>query len=259
MTGRFRGSTAEKRKEGGIGARVQVCSRVGDWGHANASTVELDLAARLQAGDPAALNALAEAYGPRLYRYLIRLAPDAETARDLTQECLLRAVRSLQAGVRPDRLLPWLYRIATNLARDDHRSAYRQRVLLCDEWDLAAEPTSTDPAQAVLDGLWAASRREAVDRALQRLPVELREVILLRFTEEQPIKAIAAIVGVPEGTVKSRLYRAYRLLEQELRAWNPGTGGPHRNLDGSAHECPGAAGVFQDPCEKPPEGSSADG
>ncbi len=208
-------------KEPAITARVDDWEQARSQARAAASDWADGLTARLWAGDPAALDEMAASCGPQLYRYLARLAPDAETARDMTQECLLRAVKALWAGTRPDHLLPWLLRIATNLAHDDHRSAYRQRVLLCDDLEPLAGADDHDAEHAVFSSLRVADRGAAVDQAVRGLPVELRQVIHLRFVEDQPVKEIAAIVGVPEGTVKSRLYRAYRLLERELADWKP--------------------------------------
>lgn len=182
-----------------------------------------DLSARLQAGDPAALAELAEGFGPRLYRYLARFAPDPETARDLTQETLVRALRAMLAGTRPVDLQAWLFRIATNLARDDYRSAYRQRVALYDPLDPPAGQSGAASAERqVLDASLAAERRAAVQRAVQGLAPDLRAVVALRFGEDLPVKTVARILGIPEGTAKSRLYRAYRALEGQLQAWRPG-------------------------------------
>ena len=90
-----------------------ITARVDEWRHARgrdraaAADGADDLTVRLCAGDPAALDEMAASCGPRLYRYLARLAPDAEMARDMTQECLLRAVKALWAGAHPECLLPW--------------------------------------------------------------------------------------------------------------------------------------------------------
>jgi RNA polymerase sigma-70 factor (ECF subfamily) len=182
-----------------------------------------DLPARLQAGDRAAPAELAAGWGPRLYRYLLRFTRDPETARDLAQETLVRALRAMLGGTRPDDLAPWLYRIATNLARDDYRSAYRRRVTLCDALDPPeGQPAGHSAERLVLQAMAATERQEAVRRAVQALPPDLHEVIVLRFAEGQPVKTIAAILGIPEGTVKSRLYRAYRTLERALEPWRPG-------------------------------------
>ncbi len=181
-----------------------------------------NLPARLRSGDPATLAELAEAWGPRLYRYLARLTPDPETARDLAQETLVRALKAMLGGARPDDVLAWLYRIATNLARDEHKSAYRRRVELYDALEPPAVAMSDDnPERIVLDAGQAVARQVAVRRAVAELDGQLREVIILRFVEELPVKAIAVIQGIPEGTAKSRLYRAYRALEARLGAWRP--------------------------------------
>ncbi len=173
---------------------------------------------------------MAAIWGPRLYRYLARLAPDPETARDLTQETLVRALRAFQGGALPDDLQAWLFRVATNLARDEHKSAYRQRVTLFDSPDPpGGHGAQPGPEQRVLEASVTVERQRAVQRALQGLAPELREVVVLRFCEDLPVKAIAGIVGIPEGTVKSRLYRAYRILEASLAAWRPSTDG------GNAH------------------------
>lgn len=190
------------------------------------------LAVRLRAGDPAALAELAERWGPRLYRYLVWLTSDGEIARDLVQETLVRVLKALLGGSGPDRLEPWLFRIATNLARDDYRSAYRQRVTLCEAIDGEGEPGSgRNPESVVIERALAAGRQEAVVRAVRSLAPELREVIILRFCEDQPVRAIASIIGIPEGTVKSRLYRAYRALERDLASWGP-AGGEGSRVDG---------------------------
>ena len=141
----------------------------------------------------------------------------------MTQETLVRALRAFQSGAVPDDLQAWLFRVATNVARDEHKSAYRQRVTLFDSPDVpcghGAQPS---PEQGLLEAAITADRQRAVQRALQSLAPELREVVVLRFCEDLPVKAIAGIVGIPEGTVKSRLYRAYRMLEESLAAWRPG-------------------------------------
>src|SRR5690606_38061954 len=137
------------------------------------------------AGDRGAFAELAESWGPRLYRYLLRLGLDPETARDFTQETLVRALQAILRGRAPERPVPWLYRIATNLARDDARSAYRQRVGLhatIDDsagpfmWSDGAAGYAADPADVVARRSLARDRRAAVRRALLELSPELREV-----------------------------------------------------------------------------------
>jgi RNA polymerase sigma-70 factor (ECF subfamily) len=203
-----------------IGARSQPWVAAGRRTQAEDGDHPADLSARLHGGDLTALGDLAEAWGPRLYSYLVRLTADPELARDLVQDTLVRALKALLGGARPDDLRAWLLRIATNLARDDRKSAYRQRVALYDALDppegAAFEPSAE---RCALDAALVAGREKAVQRALRTLAPELREVIVLRFGEDLPVRTIAAVVGIPEGTVKSRLYRAYRALEESLADW----------------------------------------
>ena len=198
------------------------------------------LLAGLRAGEPDALHRLAEEWAPRLYRYAARLGADPESARDLTQEALLRALRSLRSGRVPDRLGPWLYTILTNLVRDEARSAYRQRVDLVAPALDGPAPWSTvavEPAGAAAGGLGAdpadvVARRDAgadqarrLRAALLALPLPWRQVVVLRVLEERPVAEVAALLGVAEGTVKSRLHRALKALRRALEpADGPGEG-----------------------------------
>lgn len=175
-----------------------------------------ELVAGLSAGDPEALTRLATCWGPRIYRYLAGRLEDRELVRDLTQETLTRAVGAIRRGTRPQDLTPWLFRIATNLLRDEYRSGYRNRVVLGEVPELAGGDSTE---QAVLAHL----RREAVRREVMALPPDMQEVLSLRFYEGFSVAEVAGILGIPAGTVKSRLYRAYRRLEAQLAPWRQRT------------------------------------
>lgn len=192
--------------------------------------------AGLRAGDPAALQRLAEHWAPRLYRYARRLGADPEAAQDLVQDTLVRALGSFRAGRIPGRLGPWLYTILTNRLRDEARSAYRQRVALAaampegpPPWHAGSSPdgaavdgSGCDPAEVVT---WRAGRAARVERlraALGTLPEPWRQVVVLRILEERPVAEVAAILGVAEGTVKSRLHRALKSLRQALEGLDRG-------------------------------------
>ncbi|HEY8394506.1 MAG TPA: RNA polymerase sigma factor [Thermaerobacter sp.] len=218
-------------------AGVMGAGAAGDGNAFAVSRREATLLTRLRAGDRGAFAELAESWGPRLYRYLVRLGLDPETARDFTQETLVRALQAILRGRVPDRPVPWLYRIATNLVRDDARSAYRQRVGLHATIDDSAglligsdgaAPYAADPADVVTGQSLARDRRAAVRRALAALSPELREVVVLRVFEERPVSDVAAILGVPAGTVKSRLHRALRALRAALEAAAAEPGGEGR-------------------------------
>ena len=206
------------------GAGATGWERAGTPAADGSSWAEPAFLARLRAGDEQALHALAAEWGPRLYRYGLRLGADAEQAQDLTQEALVRVLRAVRAGRGPERIAPWLYRIMTNLVRDEARSSYRQRVDLAPaveegagRWLAGGSGTlAADPAEVVAGRSEARQRREALHQALRALPPALREVVVLRILEERPVAEVAAILEVPEGTVKSRLHRALKALRQAL-------------------------------------------
>lgn len=159
-----------------------------------------DVVRRAQLGSHAAFEALAVAYGDRLHRFLVlRLGGPAE-ARDVLQETLVAAWRSLPTLQDPERFWPWLAGIAANKAVDAHR---RRR-----------------PTAQLDDGLaapHAAGEALEIREALDRLPPAMREVVLLRFLLRLSEEETAAALGVRVGTVKSRASRARRALLEALR------------------------------------------
>jgi RNA polymerase sigma-70 factor (ECF subfamily) len=172
------------------------------------------LARQLQQGDPAALDALVERYHAPLFGYLFRLTGgDRALAQEMTQEAFLRALRGIR-GYHPSRpFKPWLYAIATHLARDHAARADTRRVVpLADDTDLAAD----DPAPDA--DLIASERAAAVRAALAALPPHQREVILLCFYEGLPIRAIADALHIPIGTVKSRLSLGMARLRERMHS-----------------------------------------
>ena len=157
------------------------------------------------------------AYG--LARYLVRDDADAE---DVVQEAFLRALRHF-GGYRGESVSQgraWLLAIVRNMA---HTWMHRRRGDSATEFDEAVHGTDgtggtggtggIDEADA---GVMRGDARETLDRALERLPAELREVIVLREVEGLSYKEIAGVADVPIGTVMSRLSRARKRLQQAL-------------------------------------------
>lgn len=180
---------------------------------------------RLAAGDDTALAALMERHAPAVLRYLQGLLGDAEDAQDLAQETFVRVYQARHRFRPRDRFLPWLYTIATNLARN--RLRWRQRhptvalVTSEESADVSAAPnpafTASDPPPA--ESLLARERVEAVRTAVWRLPPDLREVVVLCTWEERSHAEAAAILDTTPKAVESRLYRARQRLQAELHAW----------------------------------------
>ena len=188
---------------------------IGGYGEVRLDHDEEDYA-RVQAGDRTALARLVERYHAPLIKFLIRMTGQTQTAEDLVQEAFIRILT--YRGAAPARFRPWIYQIARNLARDTFRSAAsRREVDTRSETDLDEDEIS-DPQDAESLALQASDNLQ-VNVLLQRLPASQREVLVLRFYHELPMKEISAITGAPLGTVKSRLFhglrRARRILEAE--------------------------------------------
>jgi RNA polymerase sigma-70 factor (ECF subfamily) len=157
-----------------------------------------------------------------IYRYVLSIVRDSPTAEDLTQETLLRAQRNLTSLDDVTRLVPWLYRIATNVCHDRFRQAsYRHRPASLDSD--AESAAGGDLAQTVAD---AAPRLDkvmeqkemssCVQHYLTGLSDSYRAVILLHDAEGLTNPEIAAMLGVSLPTVKIRLHRARTRLREAL-------------------------------------------
>lgn len=173
------------------------------------------LMAAVMAGEEEALAALVARHQSHLLGYLYRLlGGDRPLAEDLLQETLLRVMqqRSWQIGRA---LKPWLYAIATNLARDHFKSAaVRRAAPHLDAETLARELCDTAPGPE--DLALAAEQGGAVAAALGQLGEEYRAALLLRFYHGLSFQEIAETLHVPLGTVKSRLSVGTRRLRALL-------------------------------------------
>ena len=146
-----------------------------------------------------------------------------EDARDATQETFLAAFRNLR-GVRGDaKVSSWLHRIAVNQCiTRQRRSKVRKEDALEDEAERHASRFAT-PRE--LSPAWVAEGREsceAVRRAVNSLPLDLRQVVVMKEFEELTFREISDALDVPLSTVKSRLYTALRQLEMRLQKFGDG-------------------------------------
>lgn len=160
------------------------------------------------AGYGEAFSALFRRYQGPLYGFLARMVDEPTLAEDLLQEVFLRLFR---CGRPIDHVKAWLYRVATNLVIDARRR-YRREILTGDPWDAdpgAARSETCDPGDVL-------ARRDVLARALSTLTEDQRMVGGLHYFADQPIREVAQILELPEGTVKTRLARAYRRLAGAL-------------------------------------------
>jgi RNA polymerase sigma-70 factor (ECF subfamily) len=166
-----------------------------------------ELMARLQAGDERALAQLMQRYQAPLYGFLSRRVGSA--ADDLFQETWIRIVRARERFDTERRFAAWLYQIANNLCRDRYRrvDAMRRAVDSFRVEDETLRETAAAPALPAGDAM-----RERV----LALPDRLREVLVLRYYEDLGEEEMANVLGVPRGTIKSRLHAAVRALRESL-------------------------------------------
>ncbi len=185
-----------------------------------------NLVERVRERDARAFETLFERYGELIRRHLARITRDDAAAQDLVQEVFLRVWTRAEQWDGRGSFKAWLYRIATNLALNHLRSMRRRREQPLDAPDELAdnEEENSIPAWMIDDSalgpdviLELAERRERLRRLVGRLPDEKREVFRLVHEMELSMRDAADELGVPEGTVKSRLYYAKRRLAREWR------------------------------------------
>jgi RNA polymerase sigma-70 factor (ECF subfamily) len=171
---------------------------------------------RVAGGDVEAFGALVERHQERLVRLCTRLLHDPDEARDAAQEVFLRAFRKA-ASYRPrGQVFTWLYRIAVNHCLNRLRRRGLVRFLsLAPAAD--AEESALEPADAAPDALREMEARASwrrTGRAIARLPAGQRAVLALAKFEGMAYREIAQTLGISEGAVESRLFRAMRALER---------------------------------------------
>ena len=153
--------------------------------------------------------------GPLAYRVARGVLRNDADAEDVAQEALLRAYRRFDGLRDAQRFRGWLVRIVFRLALDRARSAKRREVRET-EW---AQPARR-PAPATAEELAASSEFQAhFDRALDALPDKLRLVLLLAAMEGHTLEEVAAMLGLPIGTVKSRLFAGRKKLAEKLQCY----------------------------------------
>lgn len=165
------------------------------------------------AGDPDAFRQLTARYADELYGFLLRFVNNAAVADDLVQETFLQVHLSAEAFDPKRRFKPWLYTIAANKARDYLRSRGRRSEQSLDIQRYADDgrsPADNLPAEETptAEQIDASERSELVRRLVADMPEHLRTVLLLGYFQQLPYADIAEVLGIPVGTVKSRLHSA---------------------------------------------------
>ncbi|HUQ11295.1 MAG TPA: sigma-70 family RNA polymerase sigma factor [Steroidobacteraceae bacterium] len=165
------------------------------------------LAIRCQLGERDAFDALIARWHEPIWRYLRRLTDSDDAAADLAQDTWLKVLRGIATLREPASLRAWLFGIARRVAMDRLRRQYARPL----ENDAMIEDIPAQAADADLERDLA-----ALDTGVDSLPLRERETVSLFYLRELTIEQIAGLLGVPAGTVKSRLFRARNLLRKRL-------------------------------------------
>jgi RNA polymerase sigma-70 factor (ECF subfamily) len=169
---------------------------------------DADLAARASHGDRAALETLLDRHADRVHALCRRVLANPDDALDATQEALIAIARGITRFDGRSAFTTWLYRVATNAALDERRRRARRP----DPVDIT---TSDGPAAGpALDH--AVAERIDVDVALRSVPDDFRVAVVLRDLCDLDYTEIAVVLGVPPGTVRSRIARGRALLAAAL-------------------------------------------
>ena len=171
--------------------------------------MDADLIGRAQHGDEEAFASLAVAAGDRLHAVAHRILRDTDLAEDATQQALLAIWRDLPQLRDPSRFDAWSYRLLVRACyaegRRTHRWAPNIRLLPADQPDVS-------------DGMSSVVDRDQLERGFRRLSLDHRAVVVLHHYLDLPLDEVADVLGVPAGTVRSRLHHAMRGLRAALEA-----------------------------------------
>jgi len=171
---------------------------------------ESQLIARVIAGDRLAGRTLYDTHAPRVYSLAYRLSGDAEKAREFTQDTFIRAFARLSQFRGDAAFSTWLHRIVVTVVSNARRSEVR-----------TSREVALDEASSIEAGVPEAEPdlKECIARAVEKLSEAYRLTLILHDVEGYTHAEIAAILGVPEGTCKSRLSAARAQLRQDLAAF----------------------------------------
>lgn len=169
-----------------------------------------ELVRQAQQGDAEAFDALALMVGHRCMAIAVRILRDRDPAEDAVQAALITAWTELRALRDPSRFEPWLHRILTNACYAEARRRTR--------WSEGLRILPVADANGYPDDYLTVDDRDLLERAFRRLSVEHRAVLVFHHYLGLSISEVAARIGIPDGTAKSRLHHATRALRASLEA-----------------------------------------
>ena len=168
------------------------------------------LAARLRSGDRAAAAELVDEYYQQIYLYMRRLGHDQQVSEDLTQESFFNAWHHIGQLKDGKALNGWIYRIASNVSKLHWRKHKHKEVIGIEGLEM---PQS---AKGEHEKMEHNEQVEQLNDAVERLPMKLRETIILHYMHHLTIADATEAAGLNQGTFKSRLNRALKNLRKEI-------------------------------------------
>ena len=186
---------------------------------------DLEAVTRAAQGDHEAFRVLVERYQGRAFRLALRVMRDEEQAKDVVQEAFLKVYRSLDRFEGRSSFYTWFYRIVMNLCLDQKRRQPPGRMVEWDEGHALETPVGTgldavDPTHQRATGpagdLERLELRTVLHSAIEELPDEARRTLLLREVDGLSYAEISKVLGIPKGTVMSRLHHARRRVRALL-------------------------------------------
>jgi RNA polymerase sigma-70 factor (ECF subfamily) len=181
---------------------------------------DLELVQRAREGDTAAFDELVVKYTPKLYGLVYHMTSNHEDTNDILQDVFAKAYRAIKRFKGKSAFYTWIYSIATNMTLNFLKKRNRRRAMSLDDVDLAIErdadfieaTSKSDPVrEANISEL-----QERLNRAMQELSEDHRAVVTMFDIQGMPHAEISKILGVSEGTIRSRLFYAHRQLQTYL-------------------------------------------
>jgi RNA polymerase sigma-70 factor (ECF subfamily) len=180
-----------------------------------------ELMLHLTRGEALAFDVLYGRYSRKLLGYFVRMLNyDRERAEDALQDLFLKVVEHPESFDPARTFRPWIYALAYNTCKN----YYKHNTLKKEahqELMISGQDPDEEPFLKAARKLDSASFRKALEALLEELPIEKKEVFVLRYQENHSLLEIASITGCSEGTVKSRIHYTLRTLEEKLNVFNP--------------------------------------
>jgi len=172
-------------------------------------TTQREIVERAIGGDREAFSALIDISGPRQYALATMILRDSDRAQDAVQEAFVAAWQGLSALRAPEAWTVWLHRLTVRACFRASRREQRRRLV---ELRAGTEHGRHGP----LDPSGAIAERDRLERELDRLPIDQRAVIVLRFYADLPINEVASVLDIPVGTAKSRQARGLQAMRSSM-------------------------------------------